>query len=37
VKLDFFAYRRFVLAYGLGNGGFGGTIHNAGKDDTSFL
>jgi hypothetical protein len=37
VKLDFFANRGFVLAYGLGDGGFSGTIRNAGKDDASFL
>ena len=37
VKLDLFANRRLILAYGLGNGSFGGTVGNAGENNTPFF
>ena len=37
VELYLFAHRGLVLANGLGNGGLGGTIGNAGENDMAFL
>ena len=37
VELDLFADRRLILANRLRNGGLGGPIVNAGKNDAAFL
>lgn len=37
VKFDLFANSRLILADGLGDGGFGGAVRNAGENDTPFL
>ena len=37
VELDFFTHRRLIFADSLCNGGLGGTVGDAGKNDTAFL